>query len=161
MPHDLALALQETVDREAANLRRLSERDAGVKPAPKVWSKKEELGHLIDSAANNHIRFVRASFEPEFRGPGYEQDSWVRTHGYQEMPWAEILDFWQRYNHFLAGLVRRIPEDRLTTPCVIGNSETVTLRFLIEDYTLHMQHHLDHILQREKITQYPGAAVGV
>ena len=161
MPHDLALALQETVDREAANLRRLSERDAGVKPAPKVWSKKEELGHLIDSAANNHIRFVRASFEPEFHGPGYAQDDWVRTHDYQGMPWAEILDFWQRYNHFLAGLVRRIPEDRLTTPCVIGNSETVTLQFLIEDYTLHMQHHLDHILQREKITQYPGAAVGV
>jgi len=77
------------------------------------------------------------------------------------MPWAEILDFWQRYNHFLAGLVRRIPKDRLATPCVIGNSETVTLQFLIEDYTLHMQHHLDHILQREKITQYPGAAVGV
>jgi hypothetical protein len=161
MPHDLALALQETVDREAANLHRISERDAEVKPAPQVWSKKEELGHLIDSAANNHIRFVRASFEPEFHGPGYQQDSWVRAHGYQEMPWAEILDFWQRYNHFLAGLVRRIPEDRLTTPCVIGNSETVTLQFLIEDYTLHMQHHLDHILQREKITQYPGAAVGV
>src|SRR5579864_2956447 len=103
MPHNLAFALQETVDREAANLHRISERDAGVKPAPKVWSKKEELGHLIDSAANNHIRFVRASFEPEFRGPGYQQDAWVRTHGYQEMPWAEILDFWQRYNHFLAG----------------------------------------------------------
>jgi len=48
MPHDLAFALQETVDREAANLRRISERDAEMKPAPKVWSKKEELGHLID-----------------------------------------------------------------------------------------------------------------
>ena len=161
MPHDLALALQQTVDREATNLRRVSERDAGVKPAPDVWSKKEELGHLIDSAANNHIRFVRASFEREFHGPGYEQDSWVRAHGYHDMPWTDILDFWQRYNYFLAGLVRRIPQDRLTTPCVIGNSESVSLQFLIEDYTLHMQHHLDHILQREKITQYPGAAVGV
>jgi hypothetical protein len=161
MPHDLALALRETVDREEINLRQVSEPEAGMKLAPDVWSKKEELGHLIDSAANNHIRFVRASFEREFHGPGYEQDSWVRAHGYQEMPWTDILDFWQRYNYFLAGLVRRIPEDRLTTPCVVGSSETVTLQFLIEDYTLHMQHHLDHILQREKITQYPGAAVGV
>jgi len=58
-------------------------------------------------------------------------------------------------------LVKRIPESRLETPCVIGGSAPVTLRFLIEDYTLHMQHHLDHLLKREKITQYPGAALGV
>jgi len=116
---------------------------------------------LIDSATNNHVRFVRASIGLEYRGPGYEQDSWVRAHGYQEMSWPEIVDFWERYNHFLVRLVKRIPDDRLPTPCVIGQSDTVTLRFLIEDYTLHMQHHLDHILQREKITQYPGAAVGV
>ena len=161
MPNDLALVLQETVDREAVLLRALSDGEAGRKPAPDAWSKKEELGHLIDSAANNHVRFVRASLEPEFRGLGYEQDSWVSLHGYNEMGWEDILDFWKRYNHFLVGLVRRIPEERLETRCVVGNSEPVTLQFLIEDYTLHMQHHLDHILQREKITQYPGAAVGV
>jgi len=161
MPHHLALALQETVDREAIHLRALAERDASVKPLPHVWSKKEELGHLIDSAANNHVRFVRATLDSEFHGPGYEQDGWVSLHGYHQMPWAEIVDFWQRYNHFLLGLVERIPEDRLPTRCVVGDSVPVTLKFLIEDYTLHMQHHLDHILQREKITEYPGAALGV
>lgn len=161
MPHDLARALQETVDREAVLLRAIAERDASVKPLPHVWSKKEELGHLIDSAANNHVRFVRAAIEPEFRGLGYEQDGWVALHGYHEMPWAEIIDFWQRYNHFLAGLVGRLPEDRLPVRCVVGDSRPVTLQFLIEDYTLHVQHHLDHILVREKITEYPGAALGV
>ena len=119
------------------------------------------MGHLIDSAANNHVRFVRAVLELEFRGPGYEQDGWVSLHSYHEMPWPEIIDFWQRYNHFLAGLVGRIPEDRLAARCVVGDSAPVTLKFLIEDYTLHMQHHLDHILAREKITAYPGAALGV
>jgi hypothetical protein len=161
MPHHLALALREAVDREAVLLRAVAERDASVKPSPKVWSKKEELGHLIDSATNNHVRFVRAVIEPGFRGLGYEQDAWVSLHGYQEMPWTEIIDFWQRYNYFLAGLVRRIPEDRLSASCVVGESVPVTLQFLIEDYTLHMQHHLDHILAREMITEYPGAAVGV
>jgi hypothetical protein len=161
MPHHLALALKETVDREAAHLRAVAERDAAEKPLAHVWSKKEELGHLTDSAANNHVRFVRAAIEPEFRGPGYEQDSWVSLHGYHDMRWTGIIDFWQQYNHFLAGLVGRIPEDRLATPCVIGESVPVTLKFLIEDYTLHMQHHLDHILEREKITEYPGAALGV
>src|SRR5580704_4569090 len=118
MPHHLALALKETVDREAAHLRAVAERDAAEKPLAHVWSKKEELGHLTDSAANNHVRFVRATIEPEFRGPGYEQDSWVSLHGYHDMRWTGINDFWQKYNHFLAGLVERIPEDRLATPCV-------------------------------------------
>jgi hypothetical protein len=158
MPNDLALTLKEAVEREAAHLRRITEEDAGTRTSPRAWSKKEELGHLIDSATNNHVRFVRASVEPEFRGAGYEQNRWVEQHGYHEMPWSEIVDFWQRYNDLLSRLVRRIPEDRLQTPCVVGNSPAVTLRFLIEDYVLHMQHHLDHILQREKITPYPGAA---
>jgi hypothetical protein len=57
--------------------------------------------------------------------------------------------------------VRRIPDEKLLTPCVVGESAPVTLKFLIEDYVLHMQHHLDHILEREKITTYPGAALGV
>src|SRR5579872_409348 len=155
MPNHLALALQETVDREAVHLRAIAERDAAVKPSATVWSRKEELGHLIDSAANNHVRFVRAAIELNFRGPGYEQDAWVNLHGYQEMPWADIVDFWQRYNHFLVALVRRIPEERLPARCVVGESEPVTLQFLIEDYRLHMQHHLDHIMARETITQYP------
>lgn len=161
MPDQLALSLQQTVEREVVNLRAVTELEASVKPAPDVWSQKEELGHLIDSAANNHVRFVRASLEPEFRGPGYQQDAWVSIHGYHEMPWTEVIDFWQHYNRFLAGLVRRIPNLLLEAQCVVGNSAPVTLRFLIEDYTLHMQHHLDHILKREKITQYPGAAMGV
>ena len=161
MRHNLALMLRETIDRESALLGHITEEEAARKPSPHAWSKKEELGHLIDSATNNHVRFVVASIGPEFRGLGYEQDRWVEQHGYNEMPWTAIVDFWQRYNYFLAGLVARIPEQRMETRCVIGNGSPVTLRFLIEDYVLHMQHHLDHILAREKITQYPGAALGV
>lgn len=161
MPEPLVHSLEQTVQREAAKLRGITERAASEKPGPRVWSQKEELGHLIDSAANNHVRFVRASLEPEYRGPGYEQDAWVRMHAYHEMAWAHLIDFWERYNQFLAGLVRRIPDGELPTKCVIGSSAPVTLQFLIEDYILHMQHHIDHILRREKITAYPGAAVGV
>jgi len=161
MPIHHSLALESALDRELASLRQITEPESAVKPAPREWSKKEELGHLIDSAANNHVRFVRASIEPEFRGLGYQQDDWVRLHAYQEMAWTDIVDFWRRYNDFLVGLVRRIPDEKLLTPCVVGESAPVTLKFLIEDYVLHMQHHLDHILEREKITTYPGAALGV
>ncbi len=160
MSRELADKLQETVDREGALLCHIPDEDAGRKPAPSKWSKKEELGHLIDSACNNHVRFVVASIGPEFRGAGYRQDDWVEEHGYNEMRWADVVDFWRRYNAFLAALVRRIPDARMETPCTVGEGKPVTLRFLIEDYILHMQHHLDHILERENITAYPGAAVG-
>jgi hypothetical protein len=161
MPHDLALSLERAVHEEFVLLEGISERDAGAIPAPGKWSQKEELGHLIDSATNNHVRFVRASSEPNFRGPGYQQNLWVSTHGYRDMPWTDLLDFWKRYNLFLARLIGRIPENLMDRKCIVGESQPVTLRFLIEDYILHMQHHLDHILKREKITEYPGAAVGV
>src|SRR6516162_7378422 len=125
MPEHLAQSLKEAVDREAIFLKAVTERDASRKPAAGAWSQKEELGHLIDSAANNHVRFVRASLEPEFRGPGYEQDGWVALHGYHEMQWADLIDFWKRYNTFLAGLVRRIPEDLLEKLCVVSESRPV------------------------------------
>lgn len=161
MPEHLALSLEQAVDRESAHLRAVGEREASIKPSSTAWSQKEELGHLIDSATNNHVRFVRASLETDFRGLGYQQDGWVATHGYHEMPWAELIAFWKQYNLFLARLIRRIPENLMGRQCIVGESQPVTLQFLIEDYILHMQHHLDHILKREKITQYPGAAVGV
>jgi hypothetical protein len=161
MPIQQALALESAIDREIAVLRQITEPESAVKRNPGAWSKKEELGHLIDSAANNHVRFVRATIEREFRGAGYQQDQWVCLHGYQEMAWTDIVDFWRQYNDFLVGLVRRIPEEKLLTPCVVGESAPVTLKFLIEDYVLHMQHHLDHILERAAITAYPGAALGV
>lgn len=161
MPELLAHSLEQTVEREATELRGIREHSASLKPGPNVWSRKEELGHLIDSATNNHIRFVRAALEPEYRGPGYEQDAWVRLHAYHEMAWADLIDFWERYNLFLAALVRRIPDGALPKECAVGASPPVTLRFLIEDYLLHMQHHIDHILRREKITLYPAAAAGV
>jgi hypothetical protein len=72
-----------------------------------------------------------------------------------------VIEAWREQNDLLVQAVTRIPDEHLNTPCTIGGAAPVTLRFLIEDYTLHMQHHLDHILNREKITAYPGAALGV
>ena len=106
-------------------------------------------------------RFTAASLQNDYSGPTYEQDGWVRAHGYHEMPWLSILDSWRQHNELLLHLVKRIPEERLPVACRIGSADPVTLQFLIEDYVLHMQHHLDHILTREKVTRYPGAAAGI
>ena len=162
MPDKLAQSLEQVVAFESVNLRVLSDQDAAHRPAgPDSWSRKEELGHLIDSAVNNHVRFTRASLENGFAGPSYDQDGWVRAHGYHELPWLSLLDTWRQHNDLLGRLVKGIPKERLGAACHIGSDAPVTLRFLIEDYVLHMQHHLDHVLGREKITQYPGAAAGI
>src|SRR3954452_978925 len=115
MPQQLSLALRAAVDPALLQLHALSEIVVANPMRPGKWSPKQELGHLIDSATNNHIRFARAAIAQEFAGPGYAQDEWVRIHGYQEMPWQAVVDFWYQYNSFLAGLVERIPEDRLHT----------------------------------------------
>lgn len=157
MAVDLSRRLTQTVEREVPNLRALTDEQASLARAPGKWSAKEELGHLIDSAANNHVRFVCSALESQFRGPGYAQDEWVRLHGYRMIPWCTIVDFWFAYNSLLTGLIERIPESQLETQCLIGTNEPVTLRFLIDDYIMHMQHHIDQLLHRNVVTQYPRA----
>ena len=154
MPTELAQLLRQTIDREISALRTLTDEKATRPPKPGSWSPKQELGHLIDSAANNHMRFVVAATEGAYEGAGYTQDRWVEAHGYQDLPWMEIVEFWYRYNLLLVHLVGRISEERMESRCVVGSS-AVTLRFLIEDYVLHMQHHVDHVLSRPVVTPYP------
>lgn len=155
MTADLARALAQNIERELPHLRALTDEQASVPRGEGKWRPKEELGHLIDSAANNHVRFAAAAIVPEFRGSGYAQDDWVRLHGYSAMPWEAIVDFWSAYNSLLTRLIERIPESQMQVKVVIGASDPVTLGFLIDDYILHMQHHIDLLLRRERVTQYP------
>ncbi|HXE11271.1 MAG TPA: DinB family protein [Bryobacteraceae bacterium] len=157
MTADLARALVQTIERELPHLRALTDAQASVPRGEGKWRPKEELGHLIDSATNNHVRFAAASLSPKFRGSGYAQDDWVRLHGYSTMQWASIVDFWSGYNRLLVRLIERIPESQMQAQVIVGANEPVTLRFLIDDYILHMQHHIDLLLRRENVTQYPRA----
>jgi hypothetical protein len=157
MAHDLTQSLTNVIQREVRPLRELPEATAAIRPGgDATWSPKEELGHLIDSAVNNHVRFVRALIEPEFRGPSYAQNDWVRVHRYQEMPWLTIVEFWLHYNEFLMSVLTQVPTEKLETACFVGSGESVSLQFLVEDYVVHMRHHLDHLLGREHVTSYPA-----
>jgi hypothetical protein len=112
------------------------------------WSRKQILGHLIDSASNNHQRFVRALLQPEIRLPTYDQEGCVRVERYQELQWAELLSLWASYNRFLAHILAGVPESKSNTPCFIGENPVMTLEQLAADYIRHMQHHLDQIKAR-------------
>ena len=128
-----------------SRLRRIGEREATQHVRPGGWRGKEVLGHLIDSALNNHQRFVRAALEGGYAGPAYDQAGWVAAHGYAELPWEELLDHWRKQNRLLARVVERIPEARLGGECRVGSGEPVTLAFLIGDYLRHLDHHVQQI----------------
>jgi len=106
------------------------------------WTRKQIVGHLLDSAANNRQRFVRASIHGSFTGPDYAQAAWVNAHGYGDLPWATLLDWWQVEHAILAAAVDHIPEERYDAICKIGENAPVTLRFVVEDYFRHQRWHL-------------------
>ena len=156
----LAAYLEQTVSAGLADLRAVPDGPgtaAPNRPSGAGWSQREELGHLIDSAVNNHLRIVRATIEGAYAGPGYDQDAWIAAHGYRESPWPGLVDAWHAHNAVLVRLVAAIPEERLSAPCRIDGAAPVTLGFLIDDYVLHMRHHLDQIVRRSPVTTYPRA----
>ena len=135
------------LDTASPEFEAISESDSSDKPVPDKWSKKEILGHLIDSAANNHQRFVRAQLSAELKMPEYEQQLWVDTQRYQQESWVNIVRLWKSYNLHLLHLVASIPETALHNYCFIGDNEPVTLEFLVEDYVKHLKHHVEQILE--------------
>ena len=138
----LGAALAEALPR----LESISETDAGRARAPGKWTRKEILGHLIDSAVNNHQRFVRAQGVERLVFPGYEQERWVAVQRYGDRPWAELLALWLALNRHLAHVMASVPEDQLTTPLVIGDHAPAALGWWMEDYTRHLRHHFAQIL---------------
>jgi len=137
--------IQLIVERETPRLRLMPSKNVSTRPAPDKWSKKEILGHLIDSASNNHQRFVRAQLSGELVFPGYSQNDWVRAQGYADEEWEKIVDLWSALNSHLAHLVARIPADRLQAECRVGVNAPMTLKALIKDYIRHTNHHLEQL----------------
>src|SRR5579871_252435 len=101
-------------------LRRVSEQESSQPALDGGWSRKQLLGHLIDSASNNHQRFVRASLADELDFPAYEQTGSVRVQAVNEAPWAVLVDLWASYNRYLAHVIAHLPADKLEVPCRIG-----------------------------------------
>ena len=122
----------------------MPEEDAGRSAGPETWSRKQILGHLIDSAANNHQRFIRLQATPELRFPGYEQNDWVRLNRYAARPWRELVTLWAAYNRHLAEVIEHMAPEALRHTWV-WEEGCYTLEFVATDYVTHLRHHVEQI----------------
>jgi len=126
-------------------LRAITETAASDRPYPDKWSLKELLGHLIDSASNNHQRIVRMQELPDIGTFRYSQLHWVSSQKYHLEPWNDLVELWYRYNRHLAHVIAHTNPGSLSNVCDVGEKEPVTLEFIVSDYVRHLEHHLDQL----------------
>lgn len=130
--------LQELIGEWKERLLRISEQDS-LKVVGSKWTRRQLLGHLIDSASNNYQRFVRLQQGHLVGFPGYDQEFWVAAGNYSQCPWHNLVDFWYLYNLQIVAVIEHIPSG-----CEehVWEGHDVNLDFLVTDYTRHMLHHL-------------------
>jgi hypothetical protein len=149
---EYAQRLREAVEAATPRLLALSADAAGRAPGAGKWSPREVVGHLVDSAANNHQRFVRGQLQDDLVFLGYAQDDWVRVQDYAHAPWADLIALWRLYNRHLARVMELTPVDRRLAPRARHNIQeigfaapveaTATLDGIMLDYVQHLLHHL-------------------
>jgi hypothetical protein len=137
--------LQALLDQVPARLEKIPSGKREAKPTPSQWSPSQELGHLLDSASNNHQRIVRTQLEDNPAMPGYDGDRWVELHRYQHRNWSELIGLWKSLNQQLLVAAKAVPASAWSRTCTIADSDSLTLKFVFEDYLEHMMHHLQHI----------------
>jgi hypothetical protein len=142
---DAHLVMRALLEGLPSRLAKLPVERLAHKSAPDRWSSKEEFGHLLDSAVNNHQRIVRGHLADGLALPGYDGERWVEVHRYQQREWQELIDLWHACNTQLLAAAEAVPDSAWSHTCRINDSAPVSLKFVYEDYIHHMLHHLRHI----------------
>jgi hypothetical protein len=142
---ELSENLLSVTEAAEPKLREITPRESSEPILPGGWSRKQVIAHLIDSASNNHQRFVRAAQQASLDFPSYDQEGNMRVQAAQEAEWLLLVSLWAAYNRYLAHVIAHLPASKLETPCRIGSGEPVTLRFIATDYVTHLVHHLIQI----------------
>jgi hypothetical protein len=145
---DVANRLKNHIENVPERYLEFPEDKLNWKPAPTKWSKKELLGHLVDSAANNHARFVKAQFQEEpFHMEGYARNEWVDIQKYNDKETNSLVELWKVYNEHILFIIENTPEEKLKIKCIpedaFENADTLFL--LMKDYVDHIDHHLNQI----------------
>ena len=161
---------RETIARAVERFGLISEQQSQIPRAEEKWSPREIVGHLIDSAANNHQRFVRAQFTDDLVFDGYKQEQWVEAQRYRDEPWSDLIQLWQLYNRHILHIIEVTPEEQRTrlrakhnlhqiASDLLKEDEPVTLEWFMRDYLDHMKKHLGQIFESVPNSQAVSPAV--
>lgn len=144
--------LQQLLAEVPKRMSQFSPEEMSVRPAPGKWSKKEIMGHLCDSALYNWQRFTNAlkQSEPLVISP-YPQAELVRLNNYQQVPTGSVISLWKNMNWQIVQVIKTIGVEKYGHPIQLLNGETKDLQFLVDDYIVHMEHHLRQIFGENKI----------
>lgn len=149
MAHFFSHQLDHIIKETKSNYLQNINLDYGYKPSADKWSKKEIMGHLIDSAMNNTRRFTESQFsEKPYTISEYNQNELVKVNKYQQMNMEDLLKLWQHLNKHIAFLLKDISEEKLNSQINLYDLSICNLEFLIEDYIAHLKHHLNQIFEK-------------
>ncbi len=143
--------LWTTIHEYLPQLKLLMEEGSSIRPSPKKWSKKEIIGHLIDSAQNNIRRFIVAQYD---NNPFivYRQDDWVSINNYQSYQLEDLVQLWFLLNKQICSILSNMSQEIFQRTC---QTEALhTIEWLAKDYIKHMKHHLHQVLGLTSIA-YP------
>ena len=143
--NEISEQMNEIVTASSEQMKKISSQEWEFKKTPEKWSKKEILGHLIDSAANNHQRFVRAQYEDK-TPISYDGNIWVNIEKHHDAPVSNLIGLWAFYNLHLAHIISNIPKEKYNVEFYADEKEPKTLEWLVQDYISHLVHHLKQIL---------------
>lgn len=142
----IASELENLVNRHYPQLHRLDEEKAVYKPLPNKWSKKELIGHMIDSAQNNIRRFITAQYDnrPTIV---YDQDKWVSINNYQDNNIVDLVNLWHLLNKQICTILKNTPSEMNSLE--VQTEATHSIEWLAQDYIKHLKHHLHQVLELE------------
>ena len=141
---DTIRELREIVTAYTRKVDAIPDAEFSAKPLPHKWSKKEVLGHLIDSAQNNLRRFIVGQYEGQPPFIAYQQDFWVASNQYQHAAKDDVILLWRLINLRICAVLESMPAENYTKQCNTGTLHT--LQWLAEDYVKHMKHHINQII---------------
>ncbi len=142
-----ASELRQAVEQFYARYSSLLDSLTGVRLSEDRWSLKEIIGHLIDSASNNHQRFVRLQLSQRLQFPEYQNERWLSVERHNELAWADLLALWRTYNLLLAHIIEHLDPESLGHVMVTEQREAA-LSELTTAYLSHLQGHLEHFERR-------------
>jgi hypothetical protein len=148
MVKQVAQELREIVTTYSTAFTALPEVDFSVKSNPDKWSKKEIVGHLIDSGQNNLRRFIVGQYETTPPHIVYDQDFWVTANDYQNMTSMDVIVLWMLVNYRISVVLENMPETSYAKQCNTGKGmeQLYTLEWLAQDYVKHLKHHINQVV---------------